>query len=209
MTAVNLIPAYRLAARRRRTRTGWWTGVCVVYGLGLAIAYTLLAANLEGQTDAVTGQTQRLTEQIQLSRQAIADTRVKLESAKAHLRANLAVGRQPDFSVLLAVLAAHLDENVALSECRLTPRSPETNAEARIAERQVTAAKQSPDVHGPIGRYTVNVDGLANSQSAASEYVLRLEQTQLFQRVVLLETTRQRGHGRQAVGFRLECLLGQ
>jgi len=204
MTAVNLIPAYRLRARRTRGRAAWWAMGCAAYALGLAIAYGVLAVNLEGRSDVVTGQIDRLEAQISQSRHTIAQTRQKLFASRANLRANLAVGRQPNFSVLLAVLAAHVGDEVILSKCSLTPRPPEGGSGSAAV-----GGKAGIGQHGPVGRYSVSVNGFAASQSAASDYVLRLEQTRLFERVSLLETTRQARQNRQVVGFRLQCLLGK
>jgi hypothetical protein len=58
----------------------------------------------------------------------------------------------------------------------------------------------------PAG-FVLNIAGLARSQLAVSQFILRLEQTGLFDRVSLIDTARETFLGGPATGFKLECSL--
>jgi hypothetical protein len=104
------------------------------------------------------------------------------------VRANEAVGRRADWSVLLALLAETTRDEVVLRRCRLS-----------------AGAGRAPRVGPPRG--TLEVDGFGSTQSAVSDFVLRLEHTQLFRYVKLIETRREPLGTGFAVAFRIECVF--
>lgn len=132
------------------------------------------------------------TEQIKESSRAIQGLCRDLADAQWKLDSRRAVGKQPDWSIPLALLAGKLGEEVVLERCQLEPRK---NAEGRFEDSAGSA------------RFVLSVSGLGKSQSAVSRFVLRLEKSNLFDRVRLIKTERQPFLGGKAVGFRSECLL--
>ena len=124
--------------------------------------------------------------EVDKSEVTVAGLRADLVEAKAALEASQAVGRQPDWSVLLALLADSLGETVVLRRCKLTPMGGRDGAGEVIK---------------------LEVGGLAQSQQAVAQVILRLEQTPLFRSVKLIDTRREPFRDTHAVAFRAECIL--
>ena len=126
---------------------------------------------------------------------SVTGRRADLSEARAALEANLAVGRQPDWSVLLALLSTTLGDEVVLRTCRLGPvwGGPAGRAGADEAEE--------------LQIIQLELMGLALTQQAVTQVILRLEQTRLFRSVKLIDTRREPFMAGHAVAFRAECVL--
>jgi len=192
MDRINLIPERRRLARRRRGRCLAWVvsslgysvlvvAVCVIYrGLGAHADTAALAADL-AELDA---------ELIQIEGQ-----RSELKPELAEQRLILAAGRsitdQPDWSRLLTYLADEvLGDTVVLSGCSLGP--VEGAAEAQ-------GFGDAPLV--------VTLSGYAKTTPAVSQFMLRLEESGLFDRVSLTRTNREPFLDGQAIAFEARCLM--
>jgi hypothetical protein len=109
--------------------------------------------------------------------------------------------QHPDWSLLLAMLADSLADEVVLERCSLAPA--EKTEDAAAADR---LAQASPtDFFNQ--RFRFELGGYARSQMAVSRFTLRLEKAGLFDQVRLVKTSRQSFLGGEAVAFQLECLL--
>ncbi len=183
---VNLVPMERRLARRRRARTRLWVGVGATYGslwVGAAVAAIVVFTtdNRSLRADLSDG-----AREVDKSQVTVSGLRADLVEATAALEASQAVGRQPDWSVLLALLADSLGEAVVLRRCKLTPMGGHDGAGEVIK---------------------LEVGGLAQSQQAVAQVILRLEQTPLFRSVKLIDTRREPFRDTHAVAFRAECIL--
>jgi hypothetical protein len=58
-------------------------------------------------------------------------------------------------------------------------------------------------------RFTVELRGLATTQPAVSQFVLRLQQIGLFDDVKLLRTGREPVFNTSAVSFEITCVIGE
>jgi len=198
---VNLIPKYRIAARRRtRAAVRWAQG-------GAALAVVLVGSVVFFETQWAQNP-QAMAEQLAEATTSVEDTGVRLRRLEAELLAtqrrvdaNRAVTNQPDYAVLLALLARTLDEQVVLRSCGF---------EAMIFDDKPSETRRTsaaaPDQ--PAG-FEVHTSGYAKTQRAVSDFVLRLEQTGLFHEVRLLRTQREPvpfGDG-HAIGFEVRCYL--
>lgn len=197
MRSVNLIPTPRLQARRRRIRIRWWTVVCVTYALALAAVYVGCRFRWD------TGQSSNATiirdvaDEIAGYNRRIAAMRGAVQSVRARIEANRAVGNQPDWSVLLALMAKNLGPDVVLKRCKLDL--------AGRGRSSVTPVDQSSERRR---EFVFEVSGLGRSQMAVSQFVLRLEQAGLFDRVKLIRTRREGFLTGNAIAFELACSLG-
>jgi len=215
MTTVNLIPAPRLAARQRRVHVRRCAVACAVWALGSVVAAG--AAQVmwrhadESQFDerlaAVTDETER-------TERAIAATRVQLAAAQSTLRANEAISSQPDWSILLAMLAREIKHDVVLKSCHVHSAggSAGHRGEARRPQGVATAGAAGGAANGPASApesspFVLEANGLARTLAAAHRFVNDLEKTGLFARVTLLDTTREPFMNEGAIAFRLECSL--
>ena len=178
---VNLVPVARREARRRRARGRAWLAAGAVYLLCWLAAGTVARAGGSGG------------EQRLLREHALTQTRVDEASADAtalgreldrvmlELRAQRAVGRQPDWSLLLALLSGTLGDEVVL---------------------------RSVDLEGRPPGFVLAFLGLAQSQADVSRFVLRLEEISLFESVKLVDARREPFLDGHAVRFGIECVLG-
>jgi Tfp pilus assembly protein PilN len=215
MNGVNFIPRARreLAERRRRVRT-WASGVAAYALLGAVV----LAASGTGavvEDPSVAQKLAQLPGEIDASRRALTNLKAQLTEAQAKLDAARAVAEQPDWSVLLGLLAQSLGEEIVLTSCKLDadplagdrplngPRpgaTPGSGAGAKPPE-----PPPPPSLNG--ARYTVLLSGLGRTQSSVSQFVLRLEELGLFERVTILKTNREMFGEHESIGFRLEATI--
>ena len=197
MKDVNLIPASRLNARRRRRRVRLWAAGGAAYAaslLGVFLTYGHLGG---GDRRAQADELDKTRARIQESRQAARAIQRDLAGAESVLQAARAVSDRPDWSIVLALLAKRLGEEVMLRQVLLKP--------GRIGPPSPAAAATPAGSHSP---YLLKLAGYGRSQEAVSRFVLDIERTGAFDQVTLIKTSREPFLAIDAVGFQVECALG-
>jgi Tfp pilus assembly protein PilN len=203
MGDVNFIPAARLAAKKRKARIRAWGTICVVYAL-LLVTLTLLAYGLWGTTDTSIEQDRQSTEQaIQQHNLTVVQLRGKLARALAEQRLGRAILRQPDWSKLLGLLAEELGNDIVLSHFGLAALNTDGKDAAENLKEWFSASSAGPLL--AEGRYRLRLTGFGHSQNSVSQFILRLEQTGVFESVKLMTSNRQTFLDDQAVAFSIEC----
>lgn len=204
IAGVNLIPIYHQQARGRRVYAMRWVGLCIGYAL-LVAAGGIGAQCLWGRgAGDVNHRLSVLQEQVTQDKSTMAALAPKLSQIQTTLAASRTVGVQPDWSVLLRLIAGLLDHKTVLSDCRLTPAS-----EAGFPVMLGRAGRKKSST-GKAEGYVLQLKGLGEDQQAVAGYVLRLEKTGLFGKVTLVDTHKEpffRG-GESAIGFQIRCTLG-
>jgi len=204
VTRASFIPAYRLEAKGRRTRIRLWGAACAAYGIAALLTYCLFHAVWAKDTKDLAREQWDFTEKVGRSRTAADRFQQQADNEELELQANRAVGNQPDWSVLLAAVSADLGEEIFLRQCQLIPTDAPTVGQgppgAAAGAKVLTAAER---------RYVLKLSGCARSHTAASQFVLRLEQNGLFDQVRVIKTAREPLLAGSAIGFQLECSLGQ
>ncbi len=196
-TCINLIPTERREARRRRVHLHAWLGGCVLYAVVWLAVFLVARVIVVSDDRALQEQLEGVQVRVEQAKASVAGGRADLAEARAGLEANLAVGRQPDWSVLLALLATTLGDEVVLRTCRLEPVSGPLVGRAGAA----VAGGEEPLV------IKLELMGIALTQQAVTQVVLRLERTGLFRSVKLIDTRREPFMAGHAVAFRAECVL--
>lgn len=201
-TNVNLIPTVRREAKRRRRRRAVCAVACGAYAAllacGLGAAHLLWDADVDGLP---AGQRLAATEEdIRRLERQDGEARAKLAKTRATLEANRVVAEQPDWSVLLALLARTTGEDVVLQAVSVAPPLPGGAAS--------TPAAASANTAKPLSDVVLELTGVGQSQLAVSRHVLRLEQTGLFAKVALIDSNRQPFLNNPAIAFRLQCTFG-
>ncbi len=197
MTSVNLIPAYRSGARKRRRRLRRWASACIGYAALLAAAYAFCNAVWGSDGRALAGEFDRADEKIAQANRRIGGLRQELLEHQRLLAANRLLSDQPDWSLLLAILGRTLREEVVLKSCELRP--------AWIAPG---AGGATPVPAGSKGTgFLLGLRGFGRSQTLVAQFVLRLEQSELFKEVKLIKISRESFGPVEAVAFQLDCLL--
>lgn len=188
MSDINLIPAYRINARRGRDHRRLWYFVLSGYALALALVW-VVGARLVLTGDDPEALTEKAATQILQTSAQRADLRARLIEARDELDASNWINERPDWSILLALIGRSTGPDVVISHLSLTGDS---------GPRRGTATDEPRAVH---------LGCLARRQAAVSAFALRLEQSGLFRRVAILNTNREYYQGEPAIAFNIECLL--
>lgn len=199
MKSVNLIPAPRRDSKRRRKHRNICAAACGAYALLLAASLGMAYLAWSGVGASLDEQLAQLDTTIDRAERQASEVRTELAAARATIEANRTVAEQPDWSVLLALLATTTGEDVVLRGISIT--LPSSNAPSNTAAAK-TAAATTPDV-------LLEINGVGRSQLAVQQHVLRLEQTGLFSKVVLMDTGREPYLEADAIAFRLQCAFGE
>jgi hypothetical protein len=215
MKSINLIPAPRRAARRRKLHLRRCTIGCAVWGVLSLAAAGAAQAIWRGDEPQADERLAKVGEEMRRTEAAIAAVRQQLTAAQSTLRANQGIASQPDWSILLALLGKTISpdrpgEETVLKSCVVRPAHlPRGQATPRTDPRRPAAqAPAEPAVSNAVP-YVLEASGMARSHAAANEFVLRLEKTGLFSKVTLLDTARESFLDKDAIAFRIECALDQ
>jgi hypothetical protein len=205
MSGDNLIPAHRLDAKTRRRRTRQWTLASCAYAAALLAASGACYALLTHAGGDPAAEVRDTTDKIGRSRAAIASLQQQITQVQHGLEANRAVGNQPNWSVLLRVLSACLGDEIFLRRCQLGPQ------EGRAVSRSPGGRRQAgPAAMTTAGqrKYLLRLSGYGRRQKAVSQFVIRLEKHELFDKVRLIRTSREPLLADTAIAFHIECFLG-
>ena len=219
MNGINLVPAPRLAARRRRAHRRYCIAGCAGWAvLSLALAGAAHAIWHEQDPQAAE-RLAKVTEEMQRTERVTTGLRTQLAAAQSTLRANQGIVSQPDWSILLGILGREVGNDVVLKSCRVrvgvpsrgaAPAPAAPRADARRPGNRQSAPPSPPEPAAsqpPEPTFILESSGMALDHAAANRFLLRLEQTGLFSKVTLLDTTREPFFDKNAIAFRLECAL--
>ena len=203
MRDVNLIPAARLARRRRNTRLCVWAAVCGAYAMCLIAGSATLQALRANEDRTLNGQRIDFAQQTEQYNQELLEVRKELGEATTALETTRAIHHQPDWSKLFLALSERLGDEVVLSQSQLTTLTEDN----KVVMEQWTDSMPAR----PLGallrecRHTLLLTGFGKSQESVSRFVLQLEGTGLFQVVRLVNSSRQTFLNSEAVAFSIEC----
>ncbi len=194
--SVNLVPSARREAQVRSARIRFWFMACAVYGLGWLGVLVLVGATPLNDDRGLRDELRQVNGLVEESESELAALRSELAQSRAELTTSLTIGKQPDWSALLALLSTTLGDRIVLRNCKLTTlhKSPSARGSATGVARESTTIQ-------------LQLGGLGLAQQAVSEFVLRLEETSLFRQVKLLDTRREPFLDGDAIAFHIECLL--
>lgn len=206
--SVNLVPKQRQQARCKNARMQFWMGSCGGYALLWLIAFFLLRLIGNGGPNALGSDLEKINNRTKEVEGNLAQIRSDLGRSNAELAASRKIGSQPDWSVLLSVLASTLGDSIVLRECQLTTAQSSDSASSngkKIKFLQEVVSNNKPVADR--GNVQLQISGLGLNQQAVSEYVLRIEQLDLFSLVKLVETRREPFLDSQAIAFSLRCIF--
>jgi hypothetical protein len=202
LTRVNLIPALRLEKRSRLNRLRTWAAALGIYGALLGGAYAACLAFGDDDGKVVLEKMRQSTERFRKAGKEIHCLRVSLAEASNQIAAARSLAQSPDWSLLLAMVAKNLNDDVVLERCSLAP--VDTGPDDKPSAPPAGAARAGEVLYQ---RYLLDLSGFAQTQTGVSQFVLRLEKSRLFDGVRLIGTQRRPFMDGQAVSFRIECAL--
>ncbi|MCU0914909.1 MAG: PilN domain-containing protein [Planctomycetes bacterium] len=203
MSDVNLIPMARLAGRRRRGRLYFWAALCGTYALLVAVGASTFHVARAGQGRREAQQVETIDRQIEQETRALQGLRRQLQETTTALETTQAIRDQPDWSKLLVGLSAQVDDEIVLSRCHFATFTADQKA--------VTVETGGSLSNLPLGtfltecRHGLTLNGYGKSQEAVARFVLRLEGCGVFDRVRLVNSSRQSFLNGEAVAFSVEC----
>jgi hypothetical protein len=214
MKNINLIPAPRLAAKRRRLHLRRCAAGCAVWAVLSAGAALAAHAVWRGEDPQAAERLARVSHEMEQTERGTAEAKARLAAAQSTLRANQAIVAQPDWSIVLALMGKQVRNDVVLKNCAVRPanaaRGTLTAPQRPDGRRVRSQGEPSSAPPAPEGTpYVLEAAGLADSHAAANQFILRLEQTGLFSKVTLLDTAREAFLDGNRVAFRVECTFDQ
>jgi Fimbrial assembly protein (PilN) len=197
MMRINLLPTARRDALARLIRVRRWT---VSLGTGTAVLAVVLAGARAAWPDE---RTRLRTEQTALEAMRddlmaqVSSLKIEVRQKSEALRAASKIGDEPDWSILLALVADRTQRHIVLTSLSLEPseRSPDTPA-------------STPTSSEPPSRALV-LDGVGTSAHQVSLFSVRLEQLGLFERVVIEKSERSQTGQLGSIAFTIRCRLPQ
>ena len=216
MNSVNLIPAPRLAAKRRRVHMRRCAVACAAWAVVSVVAAGVAHAMCRQADDPQADERlAAVADEIARTERAIVAVKVQLAAAQSTLRANEAIANQPDWSVLLAMLAKGIRNDVVLMKCHVHPSGapgtfrPEPRRSPAALSNSSPAGAGAAVAAAEAGPFELEASGYAQTLTAAHRFVGDLEKSGLFARVTLQETKGDAYAGRPAINFRLKCSLDE
>src|SRR5437868_396304 len=207
MQNINLIPAPRRAAKRRRVHLRRCMIGCAAWAALSAGAVCLAHAVWRVEDPQAGERLARVNDEIVRTERALSDVRLQLAKAQSSLRGNEAIAAQPDWSILLALLGKVVGEDVVLKNTHVRPGTTVRGAVAGAPRPDARGAATPPAADSVP--YILEATGLAENYPAANKFVLRLEASGLFSKVTLLDTAKESFMEKNKTAFRLECTLDQ
>ena len=199
MILANLLPAARQLARCRNMRTrSWIGGICIGSIVLTGVFVTVVAtwrddrARLREMLEDSEGFNRTLEDRI-----AMLDQR--LEHAWAGLNAAERIRDQPDWSILLAAIAERTGDQIVLSRIGLERPAP-TRPRNRTPEG-AAAAQPRPQPRDLV------LSGTGVSAHQVSLFSVRLEELNLFSRVIIEQSSRDQTGLEGAIVFTIRCRL--
>ncbi len=207
MNRVNLIPIHRRRAKARRARVRMWTAVTSAYAIALLIAGAVVYLTLAPTMQRSPKDMAAISGKLERSNQELAGVRTALAEAQQTMASAQAIFDQPDWSVLFAVVSEALGDSVVLNHCDLTAAKEEQALPPSVQTISLPAKPVAAATARAATRVVLRVSGLGRSQAAVATFILQLENTDLFERVNLLQSSRQQLMSGEAIAFDLDCPL--
>ena len=205
MADVNLIPPARIVRRQRKARMRLWTAICGTYLLSLTVLALSAHAFWRDTDDSVIGELAFTVQCIEGYNTKISALRKKRGEDQSELEAGKAIRCQPDWTKLLVLVGGELKEEVVLQDFQLVTTSKNRrNATNGSEDSQSTS---SPSVFMAERRYELELSGFGRTQTSVSQFVLRLEQMQMFDLVELINSRRRTFLNSEAVAFSIRCRI--
>jgi len=203
MNDVNFIPAERLAAKRCKARIYLWAVACGTYVVLLAAGSLAACVLCPGRDGDPAEQLAEAENQIKQDNKAMLELRRTLAETTAAMETTRAIREQPDWSRLLTGLSQELGQELVLTRCQLVAMREDGKAltepwsDALLAKPLLTLVTKH--------RYQLVLQGFGRTQESVSRFALGLEGIGLFERVRLINSSRQTFLSGQAVAFTIEC----
>ncbi|HSZ56394.1 MAG TPA: PilN domain-containing protein [Tepidisphaeraceae bacterium] len=201
MNRANLIPLARQLRDQRAARLRRWAwiigGLCCL--ILATLAYFAAGNSLAGGPPPQ--EFSKAAAELSKANQQAASLRASLATEKQRLRSRQLIFRQPDYSLLLRLIAQQVDEDVVLSRCEFGRASDFDRASEFGRARGAAPLSRTPSD-------ALQLSGFARSQPAVAAFMLQLESTGIFQKVTLVRSNEQPLLSGEVAAFEILCVPG-
>jgi hypothetical protein len=200
------MPAPRRQAKACLARMRHWFAVGGAY-VGMLVFICITCHITWGvDEDPLAAEINHVTDRIGTLGRSIAGLQEQSTASRRKLDASRGVGQQPDWSVMLKLVADGLGNEVVLKSCELNEIAiAQESVSSRSAEPKISLTSISEDDKQIA--FVLNIAGFGRSQTAVSQFVLRMERSGMFDNVRLESTMRKPFLNAKAVAFNLKCRL--
>lgn len=206
MMGINLIPAHRLLAMQRRIRVRLWMRIDSICICVLLIICAVVMPLFDQSATSVADELVFLDKKATGMNRSISALLPELSEVKLTLDASRAMQKQPDWSVLLALLANLQGDQIVMRNVQTKPMG---GGHVAAGGSEVVSAEEISAAGDNRSGYKLVLGGMGKTQNAISQFVLRLEQCGLFERVRVIMTNREGFMSDHAVSFELLCTMGR
>lgn len=206
MKQVNLIPAARRLRKRRARTLRAGALFCAAYSLLATAAGAAAWMTLHETDDQLIARTEQVAQSIKCSQARLTRIRAQSAAARSQLQANSRLTQRPDWSLLMGLISDAGADQVMLRRVAVRRADPPP---APIEIKKPGAKPRPAGESGPVApsEFAVELSGFARTSLETSEFAMRLEKLGLFEKVTLLETSREPYQGEQATRFSVRCTL--
>ena len=199
MILANLLPMARQISRRRNVRKrSWIGGICIG---SIVLSGVFMTVEVTWRDDR-----RQLREELEDSERStrelegrVASLDRELEHAWAGLYAAERIRDQPDWSILLAAVAKRTGDQVVRSRIGLERPAPKRSSDR--APGGAAAAQSRPQPRDLV------LSGAGTSAHEVSLFSVRLEELNLFSRVIIEQSSRDQTGLEGAIAFTIRCPL--
>lgn len=190
MIHVNFIPKARRRAQAGRRRMQRWGWACGGYTAAVCLAILAVAGPLGPHDRRDLGEQTAVHQRIGDVGHEVAQLRKRLDRDRSRLEALEAIESQPDWSLLLALLADLRAGEVVLTSCSL------------FAEPLADAESERPSSR----RHRLRLEGIGRDQDAVTRFVVRMEGVPVFDEVNFVQWRRETYLGADRTAFTVTCV---
>lgn len=202
--ALNLIPIPIREASANWARVRTWYKLLVA-ALCVAAAVVAESRTRDNPSRAAWASVSELESQIDARRRELASLRGESSVLAKELESVAAVSHHPDWTPALRMLADRLGEDLVLDSCVLNRPRDLRPAITRGSKHDPAAIKPGSKAGHAHAAFSIELGGLATTQTAVHRYLADVQASGLFDAVTLIETRTRTLGDRSLVGFRLSC----
>jgi hypothetical protein len=198
--AINLLPRKRIDAYRGAARLRIWAVAAAIY-IVLVSAVCVTGRMTWGQNLSPLRADAAATEQkVQTAEKVLSSARAQLRQALTRQSTVTQVLDHPDLAALIGITSRRLGEEVVLRDLHASMQNAPQPGNVHLAAAGFTDDRT----------FKLELRGLGKSAVSVGKFVSALEATKLFDRVVLLRTSREPfGMGDSAISFEIQCIAGE
>ncbi|MBX3385779.1 MAG: hypothetical protein KF768_04345 [Phycisphaeraceae bacterium] len=201
--SLNLVPLQRLESRRRRRRVVAWSLIAAAYSLAIVATALVVHGPAARSLHDIRRAAREATQEAETAATKREQTMKVVASKMRVLEASQTVGQHPDWSVLLAAIAAARGDSIVLTTLELG------EAETRVSHATTASTATAQIRSSPVRHddFKLRLLGMGTSHSEVMGFVARLEELGPLQNVTVVDARTGRVGSGELTNFELVCRI--